>query len=157
MNYDKKLAKYAKQLRNPKYFGKILDILEKAEDENYEFKDFNDYDLNKITGEINEYYEAVTTEEDHKKMVKYCNSYWFVVSDIGFLLYEAENVIYALSFYIKAKLLLRFDRIRQALAPETWEKAKNARKELFLCRGALKAAEIMKCEVFDLEERRIEL
>ena len=62
------------------------------------------------------------------------------MSDIGFLLYETENVIYALSFYIKANLLLLFARLRM----------------LFLCRGALKSAEIMKCEVFDLEERKVE-
>ncbi len=50
-------------------------IIEKAEKEKYEYKDFNDYDLEKISREIKEYYEAVTTEEEHKKMVRYCNSY----------------------------------------------------------------------------------
>ena len=156
MNYDKKLAKYAKQINNPKYYGKIQDILENADKKNYEFKYFNDYDLEKITREINEYYEQITTEEDHKKMVKYCNSYWFVVSDIGFLLYESENLLYALSFYIKANLLLLFGRIGQAIAPEKWGEATNVRRRLFVCRGASKAAKIMKCEVFDLEERKIE-
>jgi len=155
MNYDKKLAKYAKQLRNPKYFDKILDILEKAEDENYEFKDFNDYDLNKITGEINEYYEAVSTEKDHKKMVKYCNSYWFVLSDKNLILYEAENLLFALTFYVKANLLLIFARIKQSLAPDKWLEVENVTKDLFLCRGALKAAKFLECEIFDLEERKI--
>ena len=36
-------------------------IIEKAEKEKYEYKDFNDYDLEKISREIKEYYEAVTT------------------------------------------------------------------------------------------------
>ncbi len=155
MNYDKKLAKYAKQINNPKYYGKIINILEKAEDENYEFKDFNDYDLEKITGEIKDYYEAVTTDEDHKKMVKYCNSYWFVLSDKNLILYETENLIFAITFYIKANLLLIFARIRQALAPDKWIEAENVTKELFLCQGALKAAKIMGCDIFDLEEKKI--
>lgn len=157
MNYDKKLAKYAKQINNPKYYGTIIDILEKAEDENYEFIDFNDYDLEKITGEINDYYEEVSTEEDHKKMVKYCNSYWFVLSDKNLILYEAENLILALTFYVKANLLLIFARIRQALVPDKWVESENVTKELFLCRGALKAAKIVGCEIFDLEEKMIKI
>ncbi len=157
MNYDKKLAKYAKQINNPKYYGKILDILEQAEADNYEFKDFNDYDLEKITSEINEYYEAVKTEEEHKKMVKYCNSYWFVVSDKNLILYEADNIILAFIFYAKANLFLLFARISQVIAPNKWVKAENATKSLYLCRGALKAAEMIGCEVFDLKERKIEL
>lgn len=155
MNYDKKLAKYAKQINNPKYYDKIQDILEKAEKNNYEFKDFNDYDLEKITGEINAYYEAVTTEEDHKKMVKYLNSYWFIVSDKNLILYEADNIILAFIFYVKANLFLLFARISQVIAPNKWVKTENATKNLYLCRGALKAAEIIGCEIFELEEKKI--
>ena len=39
MNLDKKLAKYARQIKNPKYYGKILDILDKADETNYQFKE----------------------------------------------------------------------------------------------------------------------
>ncbi len=157
MNYDKELAKYARQLDNPKYFNRILTILEKAEKDKYEFKDFNDYDLEKISREIKEYYEAITTEEEHKRMVRYCNSYWFVLSDKNFVLYEADSLMYALSFYVRANLLLLFARIGQAAAPDKWEESKNSTKKLVLCRGAVKAAEIMECEVGEVEERKIEL
>lgn len=34
MNFDKKLKKYATQLDNPTYYGKIIDILEKADKRN---------------------------------------------------------------------------------------------------------------------------
>ncbi len=155
MNYDKKLAKYAKQINNPKYYDRILDILERADDENYEFKDFNDYDLEKISGEIEAYYKAITTEEDHKRMIKYCNSYWFVLSDKDLILYEAEYLIFALLFLIKAYLFLLYTKISRAITPEKWIETENATKDLYLCRGALKAAEIIGCEIFDLEEKKI--
>lgn len=155
MNYDNKLAKYAKQINNPKYYGKIINILEQAEDENYEFKDFNDYDLEKITGEIETYYEEITTEEDHKKMVKYCNSYWFVVSDKDLILYETECLIFALFFLIKAYLFLLYAKISRVITPEKWIETENATKDLYLCRGALKTAEIIECSIFDLEEKKI--
>ena len=157
MNYDKQLAKYARQLDNPKYFDRILRVIEKAEKEKYEFKDFNDYDLEKITREIEAYFEAITTEEDHKQMIKYCNSRWFILSDKNFILYETESLILALMFYVKTYLLLLYVKIIQTITPEKWEEAENATRELYLCRGAVKAAEIIGCEIFDLEEKIVEL
>ena len=59
MNYDKQLAKYARHLDNPKYYGKIINIIEKAERKNYKFRLFNDYDLERITGEVCSYYDAI--------------------------------------------------------------------------------------------------
>ena len=45
MNLDKKLAKYARQLENPKYYEKILKIFDKADEKRYRFKDFSDADI----------------------------------------------------------------------------------------------------------------
>ncbi len=97
MNLDKKLAKYARQIRNPKYYGKILDILNKAEETNYQFKDFSIHDLEYLTGEIEAYYNTIETDEDDKRMIKYCNSIWFLVSDKHYILAETPYLWIAVS------------------------------------------------------------
>lgn len=90
-------------------------------------------------------------------MVRYCNSYWFVLSDKNFVLYEADSLMYALGFYARANLSLLFSRIRQAVEPNKGVKPKNVRNMIFLCRGAVKAARIIGGEVGEVEERRIEI
>ncbi len=44
MNLDKKLSRYAKHIDNPKYYEKILHILDKADEKHYIFKDFSKLD-----------------------------------------------------------------------------------------------------------------
>ena len=157
MNYDKKLAKYAKQLRNPKYYDKIADIIDKALEEKYEFKQFSMYDLEYITGEIEAYYNAITTDEEHERMVKFCNSYWIVVSDKDYVLGYTEHFLLAVYFIIKSYLILFFSRIKQAFNPTILIDFEHVNKDLYLCHGGLKAAELMGCDFLDLSERMVEL
>ena len=84
MNLDKKLAKYARHLDNPKYYDKITKILMKAEKNGYQFKNFNDFDMLKISGELAAYYDVITTDEEHKRMVNYytTTSIQIVVTDM---------------------------------------------------------------------------
>lgn len=139
MNYDKKLAKYAKQINNPKYYGKILNILEQAaaEEENYEFKDFNDWDLYYITNEIISYYDAVTTKEEDERMIRYCNKQWFIVSDKNCILYETEFFKYALIFYIKSYFLMLIARIIRFFHPNRIIKAENIGSHMVMVQGAV--------------------
>lgn len=155
MNLDKKLAKYARQINNPKYYGKILDILTKAEKTGYEFKDFNVYDLEYLTGEILGYYEAVTSDEQDKRMIKYFNNDYFIISDKNYILFSSENFFVAFDVFIRAKLLILYAKIRQFLRPDVFIDIANAEKEIYFVRGGLKAANFLETSVFDLEEYRI--
>lgn len=56
MNLDKKLAKYAKRLDNPKYYLKILKIIDKADETRYRFKDFSDADIMHIFDVVDGYF-----------------------------------------------------------------------------------------------------
>lgn len=157
MNYDKKLAKYAKQLRNPKYYDKIADIIDKALEEKYEFKQFSLYDLEYITGEIEAYYNAITTDKEHERMVKFCNSYWIVVSDKNYVLGYTENLLLAVYFIIKSYFILFFSRIKQAFNPTILINFEHVSKDFYLCHGGLKAADLIGCDFLDLSERMVEL
>ncbi len=157
MNYDKKLAKYAKQLRNPKYYDKIADIIDKALEEKYEFKQFSLYDLEYITGEIEAYYNAITTDEEHERMVKFCNSYWIVVSDKNYVLGYTEHLLLAVYFIIKSYFILFFSRIKQVFNPTILIDFEHVNKDLYLCHGGLKAADLIGCDFLDLSERMVEL
>lgn len=155
MNLDKKLAKYAKQIRNPKYYGKILDILDKADETNYQFKDFSLYDLEYLTGEIEAYYNAIETYEDDARMIQYCNSIWFIISDKHYILAETPYLRIALSIYIRSYIFLFFSKLTRLINPIHFFECNNIDSELYLFKGALKAADYLHCEVFDLEEYRI--
>lgn len=157
MNYDKKLAKYAKQINNPKYYGKIIDILEKAEAENYQFRKFNLYDLEYLTNEIESYYEAITTDEDDRRMIKYYNSIWFIISDKKYILWETESLFIALGFMIRAYFLMFFVKLSQIINPAKAFDTHNVNWDMHLIRGGLKAAEFFDCEIDEIEERRIEI
>ena len=152
MNLDKKLAKYAKQIRNPKYYGKILDILDKADETNYQFKDFSLYDLEYLTGEIEAYYNAIETDEDDKRMIKYCNSIWFIISDKKYILWKTESLFIALGFMIRAYFLMFFVKLSQLINPMKAFDTHNINSDMYLCRGALKAAKFLNCDVLDLDE-----
>ena len=157
MNLDKKLAKYAKQIRNPKYYGKILDILDKADETNYQFKDFSLYDLEYLTGEIEAYYNAIQTDEDDKRMIKYCNSYWFVVSDKKYVIWKTAYLWIALSVLLRAKILVIAVKIRQRLRSDLFTDMENVSNDLYLFHGAIKAAEFIGCDVLDLDKETIEV
>ena len=157
MNYDKMLAKYAKQLRNPKYYDKIQDIIDKALEEKYEFKQFSLYDLEYIAGEIEAYYKAITTEEEHKRMIKFCNSYWIVVSDKNYVLGYTENLLTAIYFIIKSYITIFISRIKQTLDPTIIIDFEHVNKDLYLCHGGLKAADLIGCDFLDLSEKMVKL
>lgn len=152
MNLDKKLAKYARQIKNPKYYGKILDILDKAEEKNYQFKDFSLYDLEYLTGEIEAYYNAIDTDEEDRRMVEYFNNIWFIVSDKHYILAETPYLWIALSVYIRCYIFLFWSKLTRLINPMHFFECNNVNSELYLFRGALKTAEFLQCEVFDLEE-----
>lgn len=155
MNLDKKLAKYARQIKNPKYYGKILDILDEAEEKNYQFKDFTLYDLEYLTGEIEAYYSVIETDEEDKRMVEYFNDIWIIVSDKHYILAETPYLWIALSVYIRCYMLLFWSKLTRLINPIHYFECNNIDSELYLFRGALKAAEYLECEVFDLEEYRL--
>ncbi len=157
MDLDKKLAKYARQIKNPKYYGKILDILDKADETNYEFKDFSLYDLEYLTGEIEAYYNAIQTDEDDERMIKYLNSIWFIISDKKYILWETESLFIALGFMIRAYFLMFFVKLSQLINPAKAFDTHNVNWDMYLIRGGLKAAEFFNCEIDEVEERRIEI
>lgn len=154
-NYDKQLAKYTGQLENPKYYDKILKILNKAERINYQWKQFNVYDLERITGEILAYSEVITTDFEHKRMVKQCNSNWFLISDKNYILWESESFFIALSTYIRAYMILWYARIKKLFFTDRLITTDNVDKEIYLVRGAINAAKELGCDVWDIEEYRI--
>ncbi len=157
MDLDKKLAKYARQIKNPKYYGKILDILDKADETNYEFKDFSLHDLEYLTGEIASYYDAIQTDEDDRRMIKYCNSIWFIISDKKYILWETESLLIALGFMIRAYFLMFFVKLSQLINPAKAFETHNVNWDMYLIRGGLKAAEFFDCEIDEVEERRIDI
>ena len=154
MNYDKKLAKYAKNLNNPKYYIPILRILEDAENKNYKFKLFTEKDIEHIYDEIDCYMVAVPTEEDHKRMVKYCNSIWFIISDKKYILWETQSLFIALGFMLRGYMMMFFVKLSQLINPYKAFDTHNIDWDMYLIHGGLEAAEFLGCEIFDLDEYR---
>lgn len=152
MNLDKKLAKYARQLDNPKYYGKILKILEKADKTGYQFKKFNNWDLEKITGEIFAYYDAITTEEDDKRMIRYCNKDWFIISDKNYVLFTTPSIFIALSVYIRCYMILHFTFLTRITNPYKFLEAEKVDKKFFMIRGAIKASKFLGTDFFGLDD-----
>ena len=152
MNYDKQLAKYARHLDNPKYYGKIINIIEKAERKNYKFKLFNVYDLERITGEVCSYYDAVPTEEENKRMIHYFNNTFFLISDKNLILWSSNNFFEVYSIYIRMKFMILNARITQLFRPDLYIEIGNVNNDIYFCRGALKAAKVLNTDVFNLDE-----
>ncbi len=155
MNLDKKLAKYARQLDNPKYYPKILDLLDEAERKGYKLDQFNLYDLDHIASEIYSYYEAITTPEEDNRMIHYCNKTWFIISDKNYILYETSSLLYAIIFYIKTYLILFISKIFQFFEQNKLIIVDNVNKDIWLIRGAIKASKFIGCNIFELEEKKI--
>jgi len=156
MNLDKKLAKYARHLDNPKYYDKITKILMKADKSGYQFKSFNDFDMIKISGELAAYYDAITTDEEHKRMVRYYNKHWFIISDKNYILFDTPYLWNAISFYIRCYYILLLTKLRQLIILDRLITADNVHKDVYLLRGAIKAANWLNCESFELDKKYIE-
>ena len=156
MNLDKKLAKYARKLDNPKYYLKILKIIDKADEKRYRFKDFSDADIMHIFDVVDSYFEVNNTREKHKRVVRHFNSIWFIVSDKHYVLVETPFLLIALSCYIRCYLILLFSKTTRFINPTHFYECNNVEWNLYLFRGALKAAEFIGCDVWDLEENHID-
>ncbi len=157
MNLDKKLVKYAKFIKNPKYFGKIIGIIDKAEDIGYEFKSFSQSDLDYMVDEMYNYYSVFDTIEKDKEMIRYCNSIWFIISDKKYILWETRFLPIALGFMLRAYLMLFFVKLTQIIIPAKALDTHNVDWDMVLIHGGLNAAEYFGCELDEVEERRIEI
>lgn len=154
MNLDKKLAKYANQLENPQYYEKILKILDKAHEKHYKFKDFSDADIMHIFDVINSYFDI--NLEKHEEIVEYCNKIWFIVSDKHYILAETPYLTIALSVYIRCYIFLILSKLSRLINPTHFYDCNNIEAELHLFRGGIKAAEYIGCEIYELEDNKIE-
>lgn len=152
MNLDKKLAKYARQLDNPKYFPIILDILEKADKTGYQFKNFNLYDLDLITSNINDYYQTISTPEEDERMIRYCNKTWFIVSDKNYILFQTDSFWHVLQFFVKGYFLLHLAKFLQTFSVNSLICAENVNNDIWMIRGAVKASKFLECSIFDLDK-----
>lgn len=154
-NYDKILAKYATQLENPKYYEKMINTIHKAESLNYKWKMFNEYDLGKIVGELVSYYDAIKTDEEHKRMVKHCNTNWFIISDKNLILWETDNTLKAMITFLQSNLLLLYVKIKRKLVTDRLICTDNVDKKIYLVRGALNVAKVLDCSFWDMDEKCI--
>ncbi len=155
MNLDKKLAKYARHIDNPKYYKKIRSVLIKAKRTNYTFKDFNENDMIEIYARINSFFEVNDTPEKQKRIIEYFNSIWIIISDKHYILAETPYLWIALSVYIRCYIFLFWSKLTRLINPIHFFECNNVESELYLFRGALKAAEYLGCEVADLDEYRL--
>lgn len=156
MNLDKKLAKYAKRIDNPKYYLKILKIIDKADETRYRFKDFSDADIMHIFDVVDGYFEVYGEPEKHKEMIKFCNSYWFIITDKHYIVWISASFLLALSTIIRSYFLLFLSKLSRLINPAHFFECDNVNNNLYLKHGALKAAEFLGCEIFDLDEYRLE-
>lgn len=150
-NFDRELAKYARRLDNPKHYGKILDILGKAEKCGYEFKMFNAWDLEKISSEICAYYEAVRTAEEDKRMVRYLNSDWFVVSDEGKAVFSSPSFFKAAGVFLRAEMIVLWRLLGDYLYFFEYIREDEKKLRVSLVRGGLKAVRVCGCDVWEME------
>ena len=153
MNLDKKLAKYAKRLDNPKYYLKILKIIDKADETRYRFKDFSDADIMHIFDVIDSYFEK--NIEKHREIIEYCNKVWFIVSDKHYILAETPYLSIALSVYIRCYIFLVWSKLTRLINPLHFYECNNIENNLYLFHGGIKASEYIGCDIYHLEENHI--
>ena len=156
MSLDKKLVKYARKLDNPKYYNKIIKIIDKADRKQYRFKDFTDADIMHIFDVIDSYFAVNNTPEMHRRVVEYFNKMWIIVTDKHYILAETPYLGIALSVYIRCWIMFHFSIFTQIISPKHHLGNVNVDKEILLFRGALNVAEYFKCEVFDLDEYKLD-
>ena len=152
MTLDKKLKKYASHIENPKYYQKINDILLEAFEKDYQFESFSYEDLAYIHNEIDSFFDTLKTKEERDRMIKYCNSIWFIISDKKYILWETESIFIALSFIIRAYFMIFFVKLSQLINPATAFETHNINRDMYLCRGGIKAAEFLNCELDKVED-----
>ncbi len=157
MSLDRKLKKYASHMNNPKYYKKISDILLEAFEKDYQFESFNYEDLAYIHTEIDAFFDELPNEEEQKRMIKFCNSYWIIVSDKNYVLGYTPNIFTAIYFIVKSYFIFFISKIRQTLDPTVLIDFEHVNKDLYLFHWALKAAELLGCDFYDLSEKMIEL
>ncbi len=155
MNLDKKLAKYAKYIDNPKYYKKIRSVLIKAKRINYTFNDFNENDMIEIYARVKSFFDVNDTPEKQKRIIEYFNYIWIIVSDKHYILAETPYLWIALSVYIRCYIFLFWSKLTRLINPLHFFECNNVESELYLFRGALNAAEYLGCEVADLDEYRL--
>lgn len=155
MNLDKKLAKYASHIDNPKYYKKIRFLLIKAKRINYTFNDFNENDMIEIYARVKSFFDVNDTPEKQKRIIEYFNSIWIIVSDKHYILAETPYLWIALSVYIRCYLFLFWSKLTRLINPLHFFECNNVESELYLFKGALKASEYLGCEVADLDEYRL--
>jgi len=155
MNLDKKLSKYAKHINNPKYYDHILQTIDKVKKNQHVIKKFSNADINYIIDMIYGFFEVNNTPEKRQRVLKYFNTIWFIVSDKHYILIETPFLLLALFYYIRFYLLLFFSKTTRLINPAHYYICKNAEWNLYIFRGALKAAKFIGCDVWDLEENNI--
>ena len=155
MNLSKKLAKYARKLDNPKYYYKIQDILEKAEKIGFNLEDFNYMDIAKIQETIGEYFEQIDNKAAHKRIVKYYNSYWFIVSDKKYVLFTTATLFSAIWIYLRCSFILHLAKLQQPFMLDRIIMADNVNKDIYLFKGGIRTSRFIGCDVLELEENRI--
>ena len=153
MNYDKQLKKYAAQIDNPKYYKKIREILLEAFENDYKYESFNYEDLAYIHMRLDAFYDTLPDVEDQKRMIKFCNSYWVIITDKNYWLGCTPNLFTAIFCLIQNYLTIFIYRIKQALNPTVLIEFEHVNKHLYLCHGGLKAAELLGCDFMDLCEK----
>ena len=156
MNLDKKLAKYARKLDNPKYYKTILKIIDMAAAKQYRFKEFSNADIMHILDTIDGFFEVNNTPELQRRVIEYFNKIWLIVSDKHYILIETPYLGIALSVYVRCYLGLLISKLTKIISPKHYIGCVNVDNNFFLFRGALKVAEYLNCEVFDLDEYKLE-
>ncbi|WP_027727676.1 hypothetical protein [Treponema sp. C6A8] len=152
MNYDKKLARLVKDVNNPKNYKKILDLLGKAYQAEYQFKDFSKKDIDYICGEILGFYDAVKTSADEKRMINWYNKCYFIVSDKNCVLFETMSLRTAVEFYIRGTVMLLATKVKNAFSLDKFVFAENIENCMYLIRGAGKTARFCNVEWHQLDD-----
>ncbi len=132
MNLDKKLAKYARHIDNPKYYKKIRSVLIKAKRTNYTFKDFNENDMIEIYARVKSFFDVNDTPEKQKRIIEYFNYIWIIVSDKHYILAETPYLWIALSVYIRCYIFLFWSKLTRLINPLHFFEYNNTEYELYL-------------------------
>ena len=151
MNYDKKLARLVKDVNNPKNYKKILDLLGKAYQAEYQFKDFSKKDIDYICGEILGFYDAVKTSADEKRLINWYNKCYFIVSDKNCVLFETMSFLTAAYFYIRGSMLLLAAKFKNTFSFDRFVFADNIESRMYFIKGAYRAARFCNVEWHELD------
>ncbi len=104
---------------------------------------------------IDGYFEVNNSYEKHKRTIKYFNSYWFIITDKKYIVWISRSLLISLSFIIRGYFLLFISKLTRLISPTHFLECENVNWDLYLCRGALKDADFLECDVLDLDEYMI--